>query len=323
MMATMPSTEDRVAAVRAFNRFYTTRIGVLREGLLDTQHPLPEARVLFELGAHETDDLGDLRERLDVDAGYLSRLLGRLEGRGLVVRERVAGDARRRRARLTARGRRAFATLDRRSGEQIAALLSELRDEEQRRLLGAMGAVEGLLGERPRPGAWLLRPPRAGELGWIVHRHGALYAAEYGWDAGFEALVARVVADYGQSHDPAREAAWIAEVDGEPAGCVLCVADDETTARLRLLLVEPHARGLGIGRRLVDECVGFARRAGYRGLVLWTNDVLVDARRLYERAGFRLVRSEAHRSFGRDLVGQDWALDLQAATEAIASTARA
>jgi DNA-binding MarR family transcriptional regulator/GNAT superfamily N-acetyltransferase len=323
MMTIMLPTEDRVAAVRAFNRFYTARIGVLREGLLDTRHPLPEARVLFEVGAQATDDLGDLRARLDVDAGYLSRLLGRLEDRGLVVRERVAGDARRRRARLTAAGRRAFATLDRRSGDQIAALLSGLRDEEQRRLLGAMGAVEGLLGERRRPRAWLLRPPRIGELGWIVQRHGALYAAEYGWDAGFEALVARVVADYAQRHDPAREAAWIAEVDGEAAGCVLCVADDAATARLRLLLVEPHARGLGIGGRLVDECVGFARRAGYRELVLWTNDVLVDARRLYERAGFRLVRSEAHRSFGHDLVGQDWALDLQAATEAIASTARA
>jgi GNAT superfamily N-acetyltransferase len=213
--------------------------------------------------------------------------------------------------RLTGDGRDAFALLDHRSAEDIGALLDTLSEEDRRRLVGAMDVVRTLLDGAPRPDAYVLRPPRAGDLGWIVHRHGALYADQYGWDAGFETLVARVVADYAEDHDPGREATWIAEVDGAPAGCVMCVARDATTAQLRLLLVDPAARGRGIGARLVEECLRFARRAGYAEVVLWTNDVLHEARRLYERAGFTLVAEAPHHSFGHDLVGQDWSLRLR------------
>ncbi|MEA2394735.1 MAG: hypothetical protein QOJ82_2626 [Solirubrobacteraceae bacterium] len=312
MMSTMSgaAANDRIAAVRAFNRFYTTRIGALQEGFLRTPHSLSEARVLFELGQREVTDVAALRRALELDAGYLSRLLARLDAQGLVARERSKADARRQRVRLTDDGRDAFALLDRRSAEDIGAVLDTLGEEDRRRLVGAMDVVRTLLDAAPRSDAYVLRPPRPGDLGWIVHRHGALYADEYGWDASFETLVARVVADYAADHDPTREGAWIAEVDGVPAGCVMCVAGDATTARLRLLLVEPSARGHGIGARLVEECLRFARRAGYAEVVLWTNDVLHGARRLYERAGFTLVAEERHHSFGHDLVGQDWSLRL-------------
>jgi DNA-binding MarR family transcriptional regulator/GNAT superfamily N-acetyltransferase len=307
-MAAPPT--DRVAAVRAFNRFYTRRIGVLAEGLLRNSHPLPEARVLFELGQREVTDVAALRGALDLDAGYLSRLLARLQDRGLVVLERSSADGRRRRARLTGEGTDAFTLLDRRSAQEIGELLHAMSDERQRDLIAAMNTVRDLLGDGPRPQSFVLRPPRPGDLGWIVHRHGALYAQEYGWDERFEALVARIVADYADHHDRRREAAWIAEHRGAPVGCVLCVARSETVAQLRLLLVEPQARGLGIGWRLAEECVRFARQAGYEEIRLWTNDVLHAARRVYERAGFELVRSQPHHSFGHDLVEQDWSLKL-------------
>jgi DNA-binding MarR family transcriptional regulator/GNAT superfamily N-acetyltransferase len=300
---------DRVAAVRAFTRFYTARIGVLREGLHDTPHPLAEARVLFELGRKGPAEVADLRRTLAIDAGHLSRLLARLDAAGLVVREPSETDARRRRARLTTQGQQAYATLDQRSAAEIQALLDGVREADQRRLVAAMDVVNQVLGdhERPRPpAAYVLREPEPGDLGWIVQRHGALYATEYGWDETFEALVARIVADFAQHRDPRRERAWIAEVDGAPAGSVLCARRDERTAQLRLLLVEPAARGLGIGARLVEECVRFARRAGYEEIALWTNDVLHAARRIYQRAGFTLVQEEPHRSFGHDLVGQTW-----------------
>jgi DNA-binding MarR family transcriptional regulator/GNAT superfamily N-acetyltransferase len=301
---------DAVAAIRAFNRFYTARIGVLRDGLLATSHSLPEARVLFELGQVDAMDVAHLRRTLELDAGYLSRLLGRLEARGLVARERSATDARRQRIALTDAGRGAFATLDRRSAAEIASLLDGLSAHDRDRLLAALATARAIL-DGPAPAdPVVLRPPRPGELGWIVHRHGALYAEEFGWDQAFEALVARVVADYADHHDPAREAAWIAEAAGRPAGCILCVRRDEHTAQLRLLLVEPAARGMGVGGRLVDECLRFARRAGYQAITLWTNDVLVGARRLYERAGFELVAEEPHHSFGHDLVGQTWSRPL-------------
>jgi len=299
------AAEARVAALRAFNRFYTARIGALGDAHLRTPYSLTEARVLFELGAHEALDTADLRARLGLDAGYLSRLLTRLEQRRLLERARSPQDARRQRVALTARGRAAFADLDARSATANAALLDGLAGADQDRLLGAMAAIRGVL-EPTRAPAYLLRPPRSGDYGWVVHRHGALYAAEYGWDETFEALVARIVADYVDRRDAAREAAWIAEVDGAPAGCVFCVAKDKRTAQLRLLLVEPNARGAGIGARLIEECLRFARAAGYAQITLWTNDVLTSARRLYERAGFELVASEAHHSFGRDLVGQHW-----------------
>jgi DNA-binding MarR family transcriptional regulator/GNAT superfamily N-acetyltransferase len=302
---------DRVAAVRAFNRFYTSRIGVLGEGFLRTPHSLTEARVLYELGDREVAEVADLRRELDIDAGYLSRLLTRLEEQSLVARERSADDARRQRVRLTEDGHDAFAELDRRSATEIGELLDGLGEERQRRLVGAMRVIADVLDEdQPSDGAIVLRAPEPGDYGWIVQRHGALYADEYGWDESFEALVARIVADYAEHHDPKREAAWIAEIDGEPVGCVLCVRKDDATAQLRLLLVDPRARGRGIGGRLIDECLRFARRAGFERIVLWTNDVLHDARRLYERAGFELVESGSHQAFGHDLVEQTWARDL-------------
>lgn len=298
--------DDPVAVVRAFNRFYTRRIGVLGDGLLRTPHSLTEARVLYELGQREVMDVADLRRELAIDAGYLSRLLARLQEQGLVDRERSPSDARRHRVRLTDDGAAAASELDRRSAEEIGALLEGVGDEGRRRLVAAMGVVRDVLDEAPRPEAFVLRSPRPGDYGWIVHRHGVRYAEEYGWDESFEALVARIVADYVEHSDPRRDAAWIAEVDGEPAGCVLCVAKSDTVAQLRLLLVEPRARGRGIGARLIDECLRFARRAGYEDIVLWTNDVLHDARRLYERAGFELVESGPHHAFGHDLVEQTW-----------------
>jgi DNA-binding MarR family transcriptional regulator/GNAT superfamily N-acetyltransferase len=299
--------EDRVAAVRAFNRFYTARIGVLRDGLLRTPHSLTEARVLYELGQREVTEVADLRRELDIDAGFLSRLLARLQTNGLVARERSADDARRQRVRLTDEGRAASAELDRRSADEIGAVLDALSEDDQKRLVASMDAVRDVLTQAPPSTGFVLRAPRPGDLGWIVQRHGALYAQQYGWDETFEALVARIVADYAEQHDPRREAAWIAEVDGEPAGCVLCTRREDDVAQLRLLLVEPRARGRGIGARLIEECLRFAQRAGYDRITLWTNDVLHGARRLYERAGFELVESAPHHSFGHDLVEQTWA----------------
>jgi DNA-binding MarR family transcriptional regulator/GNAT superfamily N-acetyltransferase len=299
--------EDHVASVRAFNRFYTARIGVVRDGLLHTPHSLAEARVLFELGRREVTDVADLRRTLDLDAGYLSRLLTRLQGTGLVARERSRTDARRQRARLTADGHAARAVLDERSAAETRALLDGVPADDRDRLLEAMAVIRDVLDSTAATATpFALRPPRSGDLGWIVSRHGELYAREHGWDETFEGLVARVVADYAERHDPQRDAAWIAEAAGRRAGCVMCVGRSERVAQLRLLLVEPRARGLGIGAALVDACIDFARAAGHAQLRLWTNDVLEHARRIYERAGFALVSSEPHRSFGHDLVGQTW-----------------
>ena len=300
--------EDRVAAVRAFNRFYTARIGVLRDGLLRTPHSLTEARVLYELGQREVTEVADLRREMDIDAGFLSRLLARLQ-RARPRRPRALDRRRAPPARPPHRGgAAAFAELDRRSADEIGAVLDALPEDDQQRLVAAMDTVA----RRAHPGsagrrASSCRGPRPGDLGWIVQRHGALYAQQYGWDESFEALVARIVADYAADHDPRREAAWIAEVDGEPAGCVLCVRREDDVAQLRLLLVDPRARGRGIGARLIEECLRFAQRAGYTRISLWTNDVLHEARRLYERAGFELVESAPHHSFGHDLVEQTWA----------------
>ena len=304
------ATADRVAAVRAFNRFYTGRIGVLGD-FLHTQHSLTEARVIYELGARGVAEVADLRRDMEIDAGYLSRVLSRLEDQRLIARERSSQDARRQRARLTEDGEAVFGDLDRRSAAEIGELLDGLGEERQRRLVAAMQVLADVLGaEGPTDAAVVLRAPHPGEYGWIVQRHGAIYAEEHGWDETFESLVARIVADFVDHRVPRREAAWIAEVDGEPVGCVLCVREDDDTAKLRLLLVEPGARGRGIGGRLIDECLRFARRAGYARIVLWTNDVLHDARRLYERAGFELLESGAHHAFGHDLVEQTWGREL-------------
>ena len=304
-----------VDEVRAFNRFYTGVIGVLDEGLVETPWSLTEARVLYELAQVEETEVGAVRRALGVDPGYLSRVISRLAGLGLVSRSRSTEDTRRGVIRLTAAGRAAFADLDGRTVRQVEALLAGLDDDGRRRLVGAMGAIRSLLADRAPASTVVLRPPGAGDLGWIIQRNAAVYDRQYRWDASYEALVARIVAEFAErsaGEGGRREAAWIAEVDGERAGCVLCVARDgqPDVAQLRLLLVEPEARGAGVGTRLVDECLRFARRAGYRRMVLWTNDVLVEARRIYERAGFELVEEAPHRSFGHDLVGQWWGRDL-------------
>ncbi len=298
-----------VDTIRAFNRFYTDVIGVLHEGLLRTPYTLTEARVIFELAQRDATEVADLRRRLRLDAGYLSRILARFAADGLTTRERSATDGRRQVIRLTETGQAAYRTLNDRSADEIGTLLAGLSGSDRQRLTSAMTTIQQLLGPAADR-AVVLRPPGPGDLGWVVARHGALYAEEYGWDASFEALVARIVADYADDHDADREAVWIAEVDGAPAGCVFCVRADERTAKLRLLLVEPRARGLGIGARLVDECVRFARQAGYDQLELWTNDVLHEARRIYQRAGFELIDEDKHHSFGHDLVGQTWRLPL-------------
>jgi DNA-binding MarR family transcriptional regulator/GNAT superfamily N-acetyltransferase len=301
---------ERVGRVRAFNRCYTQVIGILSESYLHTRWNVSEARVIFELARRGGVDTAILRRDLGLDSGYLSRIVARLQREGLVVCERSPLDGRRQILSLTAAGRKEFSQLDRRSSKDIRALLSQHPDRVQLRLLDAMDTIRAVLGPEVNRRAVVLRTPAAGDFGWVVARHGGLYAEEYGWNQSFEALVARIVADYLDTRELDREAAWIAEVAGEPAGCVFCVRRDDQTAQLRLLLVEPHARGLGVGSALAERCVAFARDAGYRQLVLWTNDVLVDARRLYERAGFQLVKEEAHHSFGADLVGQNWSLDL-------------
>ncbi len=309
----MPQAEPdpRIAIVRRFNRFYTKQIGLLGESYLETPFSLTEARVLYELAHRERPSATELARELGLDAGYLSRILRGFERRRLLTRTRSRSDARQSHLALTARGRAAFAPLDVRSREDIGALLARLGSAEQRRLIDAMRTIESLLGGAPESKAsYVLRPHQPGDMGWVVHRHGALYAEEHGFDERFESLVAGVVAKFVERYDPRRERCWIAEKDGEIVGSVFLVRRSRSVAQLRLLLVEPKARGLGIGERLVTECVRFARQAGYRKITLWTNSVPRAARRLYQAAGFRRVRREKHRSFGRELVGETWELAL-------------
>ncbi|OWY63102.1 hypothetical protein B7486_54895, partial [cyanobacterium TDX16] len=292
------------------------------EGLVGTRHSLPEARVIWELAQHAAVEVVQLRRDLDLDSGYLSRILQRLDADGLVERDRSPEDARKQVVRLTSAGRAAYAALDGRTAEQTRARLDALDADDQVRLLDAMSTIRAVLEplDLPAPPAHgnpdgraervVLRPPQPGELGWIVEAHGRVYAHEFGWDQRFEALVARVVADYAADHDDAREACWIADLDGRPVGSIFCIRVDETTAKLRLLLVDHPGRGLGIGERLVQECIRFAREAGYEKLVFWTNSPLVAARKIYDREGFRLVAEAPHTMFGLEVVGQDFELDL-------------
>ncbi|MGW3995369.1 bifunctional helix-turn-helix transcriptional regulator/GNAT family N-acetyltransferase [Amycolatopsis sp. NPDC004772] len=300
---------DRVAAVRAFNRLYTSVIGVLDEGPADAEYSLPEARVLFELAHQDPLPVTDLRKRLDLDAGYASRLLARLESRGLVVRERSEEDARRQLVRPTAAGRDAFAVLNRRSTDQIGGLLRRFADEDQQRLLTAMRTIGDLVGDCRRDPALVLRPPRPGDLGWVVERHGALYAREYGFGAPFEALVARLAADFLDNTGNPRQAFWIAELDGERVGSIGCGrGPDADTAKIRLLLIEPSARGHGVGKRLVTECVAFARAQGYRAMELSTVSILDAARSIYRAVGFRLVAETEFDDWGPKLTDETWRL---------------
>jgi DNA-binding MarR family transcriptional regulator/GNAT superfamily N-acetyltransferase len=315
--ATAP--EPSIAAIRRFNRFYTARIGVLQEGLLATPFSLTESRLLYEFAHREHATATELSRDLGLDAGYLSRLLRGFKERGLIKSAPAPHDARHLQLRITPAGRRAFAPLDTRTQSEITRLLAGLTDADQRDLLQSMARIEQLLDDKnPRQPPYLLRAHRPGDIGWVIERHGALYAREYRWDMRFEALVAHIAARFIEQFDASREACWIAERDHANIGCVFLVqarneatdAPIEGVAQLRLLLVEPSARGLGIGGRLVDECERFARQAGYTRIVLWTNSVLLAARGIYAKAGYRLLKSEPHTSFGHALVGETWELPL-------------
>jgi DNA-binding MarR family transcriptional regulator/N-acetylglutamate synthase-like GNAT family acetyltransferase len=305
------TTQERIKAVRHFNRFFTRQIGVLREGLLHSPYSLTEARIIFELAQRSHLTASDLCRELGLDAGYLSRILVRLEQQGLIEKVRSENDGRQRLLHLTSQGQKAFALLNQRSNEEVSEMLNGLSEEDQQRLLKAMQSIESIFDRGFKYSEpFFLRQHEPGDLGWVTHRHGVLYAQEYGWDEHFEALVAQIVADFINNYNPAKERCWIAEMDGEIVGSVFVVQSSETVAKLRLLLVEPAARGLGLGTRLVEECVRFARRSGYQKLMLWTNSVLVEARHIYQKVGFTLVDREAHHSYGHDLVGETWELAL-------------
>ncbi|MCD6071273.1 MAG: MarR family transcriptional regulator [Microvirga sp.] len=305
-----PSADDRVQRVRRFNRFYTRHIGLLNEGLLDSEYSLTEVRVLYELAHRGPMTAVALGQELGLDPGYLSRILKKFESRDLLQRSRSEEDRRQVFLSLTDVGQAAFEPLNQASANQIGAMLSKLSSAEQQKLVQAMALVERLIGGSAPEASYTLRPHRVGDIGWIAHRQGLLYAEEYGWDETFEALVAEIAAAFVRNFDPDWERCWIAERDGEIVGSVFLVRHSNEIAKLRLLYVEPSARGLGLGRRLVDECITFARAKGYRTLTLWTNDVLAAARGIYQATGFQLVKEEAHRSFGKDLIGQTWDLDL-------------
>ena len=298
-------SEGRIASVRRFNRFYTTKIGLLNERYLGSTFSLSEVRVLYELAIHEKITASRLSRELRLDPGYLSRMLRSFKNRGFLDKKTSDEDGRQSLLRLTDKGYKAFAPLNQRSHDEIGSLLARVSKTEQDQLVEAMRTIEKLLGgQQEWKPLYLLRPPQAGDMGWIVHRHGVLYAREYGWDEKFEGLVADIVAKFVENCSPKMERCWVAEIGGEIVGSVFLVRKSRTVGQLRLLLVEPKARGLGIGTRLVDECVRFAQSVGYRRIILWTNDVLRAAGRIYEKAGFRLVEQEKHHSFGRDLVGQ-------------------
>jgi DNA-binding MarR family transcriptional regulator/N-acetylglutamate synthase-like GNAT family acetyltransferase len=307
----MKHHDDPIVAVRQFNRFYTRQIGLLEEGLLKSAFSLTEVRVLYELAHRAGPTATELARDLGLDGGYLSRILKKFETRGLLTRQPAEQDARQSVLALTAAGREAFDPLDRASHDEVAAMLVPLSAGERQAMVKAMRTVQRLLGGLPEDKVpYVLRPPQPGDLGWITHRQAIAYHDERGFDETYEALVAEILGAFVKNFDPRRERGWIAERHDEVVGSVFVVRDSETVARLRLLHVEPSARGLGIGTRLVDECIRFARARGYKTLTLWTNDVLVAARRIYEAAGFRLTREERHHSFGQDLVGQHWDLEL-------------
>ncbi|WEX85985.1 helix-turn-helix domain-containing GNAT family N-acetyltransferase [Sinorhizobium garamanticum] len=305
--------EDYVAAVRRFSRFYTRRIGLLHEGLLGGPLSLAEGRLVYELAQRKTSTAKELGAELELDSGYLSRLLRGLEERGLVSKSPSLEDGRQVLISLTPAGRESFATIDARSRDEVSAMLDRLSLPERRKLATALAEAERLLaGPTPEPTRvpYILRTHQPGDMGWIVHRHGVLYSEEYGWDERFEALVARITADFIQNFKPNRERCWVAEREGEIVGSVFLVEESATVGKLRLLYTEPSARGLGIGRRLVEECIRFARQAGYSKVTLWTNDILTAARHIYQTTGFHLVHEEKHHSFGHNLVGQNWELML-------------
>ncbi len=302
---------EKIAVIRRFNRFITKNIGVLREGLLHSSFSLTESRIIYEIANQSNLIAADLSKELGLDPGYLSRMLDRLEQQGLIEKIPSESDGRQRILHLTSEGENAFALLDSRSKEEVLELLNKLSEQEQKLLIQSMNTIEHLLGEGLKYSVpYFLRQHEPGDMGWVVHMHGHLYAKEYGWDEHFEALVAQICSDFINNYDPDRERCWIAEMDGQIVGSVFVVQDSQEVAKLRLLLVDPKARGLGLGTQLVDECIRFARRKGYKKLVLWTNSVLVGARKIYKNAGFQLVEQEAHHSFGHDLIGENWEITL-------------
>ncbi len=303
--------QEHIDAVRRFNRFFTRQIGVLREGLLHSPYSLTEARIIFELANRSNLTASDLGNELGLDAGYLSRILNKLEQQNLIEKTPSDDDRRQRLISLTTEGQNAFSLLDNRSRDEISEMLNELTESDQIRLIDAMHTIEGILDHGFKYAEpFYLRHHEAGDMGWVIQQHGLLYSQEYGWDESFEALVAQICADFINNFDPQKERCWIAEMQGEQVGSIFCAKASEDVAKLRLLLVDPKARGLGLGTRLVKECIRFARRSGYKKLTLWTNDVLVEARHIYEKNGFKLVEEEPHHSFGHDLIGQNWDLML-------------
>ena len=313
-MATVQDAEQQIAAVRRFNRYYTRQIGVLRKTFLDSPYSLGEARVLYEIAINHSPTASEIARSLDLDAGYLSRVLRNFERRGLIRKRASPNDGRQSHLTLTPRGRKSFMPLDARSQRDTAAMLGKLAPAEQARLIAAMTAIETLLEGRiqePEPQRrYTLRAPRPGDFGWIIKRNAELYAQDYGWVAPFEGVCAQIVADFVNKFDATRERGWIAEIDGENVGSLMLANDGDGVARLRLLSVEPRARGLGIGARLVDEAIRFARSAGYRKIALWTHSVLTAARHIYQGAGFKPMRSEEHQSWGQPVVSEHWDLDL-------------
>ncbi len=306
-------SDSEIASVRQFNRFHTRLVGALSDRLLASDYSLPQVRILYEIANARPDAPPSARElgkALRMDTGYLSRIVSGLEGEGLVMRTPSSDNAKRLALTLTDRGRALFNGLNAASAEEVAALLAPLSKSERGQLVGAMHRIRRLLGGGPDDRTFILRNPQPGDLGWITHRQGMLYAREYGWDWTFEALVAEIVGQFVKEFVPDRERCWIAEMEGEVVGSVFVVRQDDETAKLRLLYVDPAARGRGLGRRLVEECIRFAQAKGYKRMVLWTNDILISARRIYEAAGFTLIEEEPHHSFGKDLVGQIWGRNL-------------
>ena len=306
-----PVLEGQIAAVRGFSRFYTSKLGIIEPKLLDSPWTLQEARIIYEIAQQQNCTATDLARDLRLDAGFLSRALQALQRRRIVARRPSGADRRVNELTLTARGRAAFAELDSRSRSAVAALLGELDDRKRAAVVHAMRMIEQTLAPpSPKPAGFLLRSHRPGDIGWVISRHGALYAQEYGWDINFEALVAEITAQFIRSYDRSREHCWIADLDGEPVGSIFLVKASDKVAKLRLLLVEKKARGLGVGRALTEQCIRFARDAGYGSITLWTQSILVAARGIYQRAGFKRVTEQKHHSFGVDLVGETWEMKL-------------
>jgi DNA-binding MarR family transcriptional regulator/GNAT superfamily N-acetyltransferase len=303
--------ESQIAAIRGFSRFYTSRLGIIEPKLLDSPWTLQEARIIYEIAQCPGCTATDLTRALGLDAGFLSRTLQALQRRQIVARKASKADRRASEIALTAKGRTAFTQLDSRSRREVGSLLGKLEPSQRAAVVDAMTVIEQAL-EPPaqKPAGFLLRSHRVGDIGWVVSRHGAVYAQEYGWDISFEALVAEIAAQFIRSYDASREHCWIAEIEGQPVGSIFLVKASDEVAKLRLLLVENRARGLGVGRALTEQCIRFAREAGYASITLWTQSILLAARGIYQRAGFRRTAEEKHHSFGVDLIGETWELKL-------------